>query len=87
MNESFEKSIKLLKGEMSSEELLPPIKVEIMLSKDSYIVQNLKNYTLADFLIALGGISRSFYFIGLICASFASKLLYKKALIEDIFMW
>ena len=31
MNESFEKSIKILKGDKSADELLPPIKVEIML--------------------------------------------------------
>lgn len=42
--------------------------------------------TVADLLVAVGGISRSFYIIGMVCAHFVAKLLYKKALIEDLFM-
>ena len=48
-----------------------------MLSESSYIVQNFQKFTLADYLIALGGISRSFYLMGMIFATFAAKLLYK----------
>ena len=58
-----------------------------MLSNSSYIVQNFTKFTLADYLIGLGGISRSFYLMGMIFATAAAKLLYKQALILDLFMW
>lgn len=63
------------------------IEVEIQLSQDAHVVQNFKNYSLADLLVELGGMSRSFYFIGMFCAHFVSKMIYRKSLIEDLFMW
>ena len=67
-------------------ETTSPIKLEIRLSKETHVVQNLKSSTLADLLIALGGISRSFYIMGMVCATAVSKILYKRALIHDLFM-
>ena len=58
-----------------------------MLSKDSHVVQNFSKFTLADYLIGLGGISRSFYLMGMVVATAASKLLYKQAMILSLFMW
>ncbi len=52
----------------------------------AYVYQNPNMKTVADLLVAVGGISRSFYIIGMVCAHFVAKLLYKKALIEDLFM-
>ena len=89
VNDNFEKIVKPPKhvSDSDSDDWKQPIKLEIKLSKDAFVVQNLKSFTLADLLIALGGISRSFYLMGMVCATFASKILYKKALIEDLFMW
>lgn len=64
-----------------------PVKMEIKLSKETYVVQNLSSNTLADLLIALAGISRSFYFMGMVFATAVSKILYKRALIQDLFMY
>ena len=64
-----------------------PFTLEISLSKDAYVIQNLYSFTLTNLLIDLGGISRSFYILGMVCAHFVSKVLYRKALIEDLFMW
>lgn len=64
-----------------------PFKFEIELSQEAYVVESLKTFKLADLLIALGGISRSFYIFGLVCSHFVAKMLYRKALIEDMFMF
>lgn len=52
----------------------------------AYVYQNPNMKTVADLLVAVGGISRSFYIIGMVCAHFVAKLLYKRALIEELFM-
>ena len=64
-----------------------PFKIEIMLSQNAYIVHNFETYTLADFMIAIGGLSRTVYFIGMFAAHFVAQMLYKKALIQDMFLW
>ena len=50
-------------------------------------MESLKTFNFADLLIALGGISRSFYIIGLVCSHTVASMLYRKALIEDMFMF
>ena len=93
VNESSERIIKPIRKRFSSDEdkidekLESPFKLEIMLSKDSHVVQNFSKFTLADYLIGLGGISRSFYLMGMVIATAASKLFYKQAMILDLFMW
>ena len=64
-----------------------PIKFEIMMSMDSYVVQNFKTQTLADLLIDISGIARSFYFIGMLCAIVTSKILYQRDLIQNLFLY
>ena len=58
-----------------------------MLSQSAYIVQSFETYTLADFMVAIGGLSRTVYFIGMFAAHFVAQMLYKKALIQDMFLW
>ena len=66
---------------MDEKESKSPFILEIVLSEDAYVVQSLSTYSLTDFLIAIGGLSKSFYIIGLISARFVAKMLYKKNLI------
>ena len=47
----------------------------------------ISSYSLADWLIDMGGISRAIYFAGLVAAHFIALRLYKAALIQDIFMF
>lgn len=81
VNDSYERMLR------NRELLDSPFQLDIILSKDTYIVHNFKTFTLADLLIALGGISRSFYILGMLCATAVSKVLFKRALIRDLFMW
>ena len=46
----------------------------------------LNTYSLADWLIDVGGISRAIYIGGLVAAHFIALRMYKTALINDIFM-
>ena len=93
VNDSFERIIKPTRKRFSSDEgqvdlnLESPFKLEIMLSQNSHVVQNFSKFTLADYLIGLGGISRSFYIMGMVVATAASKLFYKQAMILNLFMW
>ena len=45
-------------------------------SEDSKIVQSYNHVTIADLLIAFGGMFRSLYFIGLIMAHSVAKMMY-----------
>ena len=58
-----------------------------MLSENASVMQSQERYTLADFMIAIGGLSRTVYFIGMFAAHFVAQMLYKKALIQDMFLW
>lgn len=51
------------------------------------MVSYLKPYSIADLLNALGGISNSLKILGMLCAHFVAKMYFKKALIEDLFLW
>ena len=72
---------------MTKDQWQSPFKLEIGLSENAEVVQAFDNYTFIDLLIALGGISRSFYIMGMVCAHSVAKLLYRKALMENLFMW
>ena len=54
-------------------------------SKRAYLI-TLNSYSLADWLIDIGGISRAIYIGGLVAAHFIALRMYKAALIQDIFM-
>ena len=82
MNQSHENSlIPITSINKDGTSACSPFKLEIKLSMDSYIVQNLKNYTIADMLIDVAGIARAFHFMGMVLAIFTSKILYRKELI------
>ena len=54
-------------------------------SKRAHLI-TLNSYSLADWLIDIGGISRAIYIGGLVAAHFIAQRMYKAALIQDIFM-
>ena len=55
------------------------------LGKNSH-VYNLSAYKITDCMIAMGGISKSLYFGGMIVAHVVALRMYKAALIQDIYM-
>ena len=57
------------------------------MSNNAYIEYTLKSFTLADMLIALGGLSRSLYVIGMLCAHFVAKIEFRRKLISELFLW
>ena len=57
------------------------------MSMDSYAVQNFKTQTVADLIIDISGIARAFYFIGMFCSIVTSKILYRRDLIQDLFLY
>ena len=62
-----------------------PVELQLKLGKNAH-VYNLSGYGITEWMIDIGGISRSLYFGGMILAHFVALRLYKAALIEDIYM-
>ena len=67
--------------ELESQAWHKPIVVEFSLSSECLVLQSHTSYTFADLLVALGGISRSLYILGMVCAHIVAQILFKRALI------
>ena len=63
-----------------------PFQIEIKISDEALIVQNLRSATLIGLLIGFGGLNRSFYFIGMILAHSVAKMMYQRALISELYL-
>ena len=81
MNENYDRLLVPINTDGQNNGCQSPFKLEIALSNEIRMVQNLKSYTLAELLISVAGIARSFHIMGMVCAIVTSQILYKKELI------